>query len=160
MFMGPLEAVKPWQTEQLSGITRFQNRVYLAVSAASKGRTQEIGDETLRLLHKTMKMVTENYETMSFNNAVSNMMILTTHLLSLKDKVPVEAAEKLALMLSPLAPHLGEECWSMLGHTESLAYHPWVEFDEALCVDDKITMGVQINGKRRTEITLAKDADE
>ena len=88
------------------------------------------------------------------------MMVLTNHLSSLGDKVPLEAAEKLALMVSPLAPHLGEECWSILGHDESRAYEPWIEFDEELCVDDEITMGVQVNGKARGQITIPADADE
>ena len=88
------------------------------------------------------------------------MMVLTNHLQSLGDKVPMEAAEKLALMISPLAPHLGEECWNILGHDDSLAYAPWVKFDEALCVDDEVTMGVQVNGKARGQITVPADADE
>jgi leucyl-tRNA synthetase len=78
----------------------------------------------------------------------------------LKDRVPREAAKKLVLMVSPFAPHLGEECWSLLGHDESLAYHPWVEYDEALCVDDTVRMGVQVNGKTRGEIVIPKDADQ
>jgi leucyl-tRNA synthetase len=97
---------------------------------------------------------------MAFNTAISALMVLTNHLQSLKANVPVEAAEKLALMVSPFAPHLGEECWSMLGHEGSLAYQDWVEFDETLCVDDTVTMGVQVNGKARGEITVAKDASQ
>ena len=76
------------------------------------------------------------------------------------ENVPLEAAEKLTLMVSPFAPHLGEECWRMLGHTESLAYHPWVGYDEELCIDDTVTIGVQVNGKARGEITIAKDAPQ
>merc|ERR1712008_578046 len=87
-------------------------------------------------------------------------MVFTNHLVSLGDEVPLEAAEKLALMVSPLAPHLGEECWNILGHDKSLAYEPWVEYDEELCVDDEITMGVQVNGKARGQITIPADADE
>ena len=107
-----------------------------------------------------MKKVTEDIESMSFNTAISAMMVLANHLQTLKDAVPLEAAEKLALMISPFAPHLGEECWSILGNTESLAYHPWVEYDEQLCVDDTITMGVQVNGKARGEITIPNDAEQ
>eukprot|EP00546_Thalassionema_frauenfeldii_P011993 CAMPEP_0178912178 /NCGR_PEP_ID=MMETSP0786-20121207/10112_1 /TAXON_ID=186022 /ORGANISM="Thalassionema frauenfeldii, Strain CCMP 1798" /LENGTH=864 /DNA_ID=CAMNT_0020584719 /DNA_START=215 /DNA_END=2809 /DNA_ORIENTATION=+ len=160
MFMGPLEAVKPWQTSQVAGIVRFQNRVYNVVQAAIAGGETEIDDETERLLHKTMKKVTEDIESMAFNTAISSMMVLTNHLQSLKDKVPKEAVEKLALMISPFAPHLGEECWSLLGNAKSLAYEPWVEYDEALCVDTFITMGVQVNGKTRGDIQIAVDADE
>ena len=160
MFMGPLEAVKPWQTGQVPGVVRFQNRLYNVVNAAAKSQTKEMDEETTRILHKTMKKVTEDIELMSFNTAISAMMVLTNHLVSLGDNVPLEAAEKLALMVSPLAPHLGEECWNILGNEDSLAYAPWVEYDESLCVDDEITMGVQVNGKMRGKITIAADADE
>jgi len=160
MFMGPLEAVKPWQTSQVAGVVRFQNKVYNVVNAAASGDDAEIDDETTRLLHKTMKKVTEDIDSMAFNTAISALMVLTNHLNSLEGGVPREAAEKLALMVSPFAPHLGEECWSILGHEDSLAYHPWVEYDEALCVDDTIKMGVQVNGKARGEIEIAKDADQ
>jgi leucyl-tRNA synthetase len=160
MFMGPLEAVKPWQTNQVQGVVRFQNKVYNVVTMAVEHKATDMDKETTKLLHKTMKKVTEDIESMSFNTAISSMMVLTNHLQTLKEKVPVEAAEKLALMISPFAPHFGEECWNMLGHDETLAYHPWVEFDEALCVDDTISMGVQVNGKARGSITIAVDADQ
>lgn len=160
MFMGPLEAVKPWQTSQVAGVVRFQNKVYNVVKQAAGNGDIEMGEDTTRLLHKTMKKVTSDIDTLAFNTAISAMMVLTNHLQSLKDKVPREAAEKLALMVSPFAPHLGEECWSLLGHTQSLAYEAWVEYDEALCVDSTITMGVQVNGKSRGAIEIAKDADQ
>ena len=161
MFMGPLEAVKPWQTSQVAGVVRFQNKVYNVVqSALQNGGDVEMDTETTKILHKTMKKVTDDIDSMSFNTAISAMMVLTNHLTSLKDRVPREAAKKLVLMVSPFAPHLGEECWSLLGHGESLAYHPWVEYDEALCVDDTVRMGVQVNGKTRGEIVIPKDADQ
>jgi len=163
MFMGPLEAVKPWQTSQVSGVVRFQNKLYnVAKSATSPDATPglEMDDETTKILHKTMKKVTEDVESMSFNTAISAMMVLTNHLQSLKTGVPREAVEKLALMVSPFAPHIGEECWKMLGHETSLAYHPWVEFSEELCVDDMVTIGVQVNGKRRGEIVIEQDASQ
>ena len=158
MFMGPLEAVKPWQTSQVAGVVRFQNKVYNLVNVATAKLVTEMDMETTKILHKTMKKVTEDVEAMSFNTAISAMMVLANHLQSLTDKVPLEAVEKLVLMISPFAPHLGEECWSILGHTESIAYHPWVQYDEDLCVDETITMGVQVNGKARGEITIPADA--
>eukprot|EP00550_Attheya_septentrionalis_P009930 CAMPEP_0198297522 /NCGR_PEP_ID=MMETSP1449-20131203/37030_1 /TAXON_ID=420275 /ORGANISM="Attheya septentrionalis, Strain CCMP2084" /LENGTH=889 /DNA_ID=CAMNT_0043998471 /DNA_START=99 /DNA_END=2765 /DNA_ORIENTATION=- len=160
MFMGPLEAVKPWQTSQVSGVVRFQNKLYTVVNTAIENQVTEMDDETTRILHKTMKKVSEDIDTLGFNTAISALMVLTNHLVSLKDKVPLEAAEKLALMVSPFAPHLGEECWKLLGHTEMLAYHPWVEYDESLCIDTDVTIGVQVNGKVRGEIFIAKDADQ
>lgn len=160
MFMGPLEAVKPWQTSQVAGVVRFQNKLYNVVQSAANNGDVTMDEETTKILHKTMKKVTEDIESMSFNTAISAMMVLTNHLNTLKDKVPREAAEKLALMVSPFAPHLGEECWSLLGHKESLAYHPWVEYDEELCVDNSVTIGVQVNGKKRGEIEIAVDASQ
>jgi leucyl-tRNA synthetase len=160
MFMGPLEAVKPWQTSQVAGVSRFQNKLYNVVKTASENDVQEMSPETTKLLHKTMKKVSEDMEAMSFNTAISAMMVLTNHLQSLKDEVPREAVEKLALMVSPIAPHLGEECWNLLGHDDTLAYEPWVVFDEELCVDTTVKMGVQVNGKARGEIEIDKNADQ
>merc|ERR1711924_56569 len=147
-------------TGQVPGVVRFQNKLYNAINAAARSKTTEMSKETTKLLHKTMKKVTEDIESMSFNTAISCLMVFTNHLVSLKESVPFEAAEKLALMVSPFAPHLGEECWSILGHNESLAYHSWVKYEEDLCVDDEITIGVQVNGKARGSITIPKDADE
>ena len=160
MFMGPLEAVKPWQTNQVSGVVRFQSRLYNVIQNAANNNVEEMDEETTKILHKTMKKVTEDMDAMSFNTAISAMMVLVNHLSSLKEQVPREAAEKLALMVSPFAPHLGEECWNMLGHETSLAYEPWVEYDEELCVDNTLKMGVQVNGKVRGEIEIGKDADQ
>lgn len=162
MFMGPLEAVKPWQTNQVSGVVRFQNKLYNVVKAAAASKCEDMDEETERILHKTMKKVTADIESMSFNTAISALMVLTNHLLSLKEKVPLEAAQKLAIMVSPFAPHLGEESWSMLSAADAvnLAYHPWVEYDEALCEDNTVTMGVQVNGKVRGEIEIPKEASQ
>jgi len=161
MFMGPLEAVKPWQTSQVAGVVRFQNKLFNVVQIAAESNSDhDMSDETERLLHKTMKKVTQDIESMSFNTAISAMMIFVNHLQSLNEKVPREAAENMALMVSPFAPHLGEECWSLLGNNESLAYHPWVEYDENLCIDNTITMGVQVNGKMRGQVEVGTDADQ
>merc|ERR1712087_470518 len=145
---------------QVAGVSRFQTKLYNVVKTAAANNVEEMIEETTKILHKTMKKVTEDMETMSFNTAISAMMVLTNHLQSLKENVPLEAAEKLSLMVSPFAPHSGEECWSILGNKESLAYHSWVEFDEELCIDDTISMGVQVNGKARGEITIPAEADQ
>jgi leucyl-tRNA synthetase len=166
MFMGPLEAVKPWQTSQVAGVVRFMNKAYNVVLAAVSASENEsstspvLDDETLRTMHKTMKKVTEDIESMAFNTAISALMVYTNYLQSLKGNVPIEAAKNLALMISPFAPHLGEECWNLLGHSESLAYHPWVFYDTSLCVDETISLGVQVNGKTRGDITITKTADQ
>eukprot|EP00614_Pseudopedinella_elastica_P010336 CAMPEP_0172603806 /NCGR_PEP_ID=MMETSP1068-20121228/24057_1 /TAXON_ID=35684 /ORGANISM="Pseudopedinella elastica, Strain CCMP716" /LENGTH=855 /DNA_ID=CAMNT_0013405683 /DNA_START=72 /DNA_END=2639 /DNA_ORIENTATION=- len=156
MFMGPLEATKPWQMNQVTGVVRFRNKVH---ALATRAEEAEMDSETLKLLHKTMKKVTQDMDAMSFNTGIAALMVLTNHLAGL-DKVPTEAVEKLVLMVSPMAPHLGEECWELLGHGETLAYEGWVDFDEALCVDDVVKLGVQVNGKVRGEVELSKTADQ
>ena len=156
MFMGPLEAVKPWQTSGIEGVKRFLDRVWNVCT----GPLSETCDEaTKKLLHKTIQKVTHDIETMHFNTAVSQMMVLTKHLGTL-DTAPREAVRTLALLVSPFAPHLGEELWSRLGGAHSLAYESWPKFDAALVKDDTVEIGVQVNGKLRGTVTLAIDADE
>lgn len=124
MFMGPLEAVKPWQTEQISGVVRFQQRVYAVaakhVAAGAEAEGAEMSEETTRLLHQCVQKVTNDVDNLSFNTAISAMMVFTNHLTSLA-VCPREPIHKLALLIAPFAPHLGEELWELLGtspHTE------------------------------------------
>ncbi|CAM9370123.1 unnamed protein product [Ectocarpus sp. 6 AP-2014] len=157
MFMGPLEATKPWQTEQVAGVTRFRDRVY---QLARRGAEDvELAPETLTILHKTMKKVSEDIDELAFNTAISALMVLTNHLMTF-EKPPREALEALVRMVSPFAPHLGEECWDLLGNNEGngIAFAPWVEWKEELCVSDSVTLGVQVNGKVRAELELSKTA--
>jgi len=151
MFMGPIEAVKPWQTSGIDGVRRFLDRSFLALTGPISDSPADA--ETKKLLHKTIKKVGEDIESMRFNTAISAMMILVNRLREL-DPVPREAAEAFALILSPFAPHLGEELWSRLGHEETLAYHPWPKFDPALVTDDAKEIGVQVNGKVRGSVML------
>jgi leucyl-tRNA synthetase len=164
MFMGPLEAVKPWQTEQIAGVVRFQQRVYALANRRVAEKEDGADDapmseETVRLMHQTVQKVTSDVDDMAFNTAISAMMVFTNHLTGLKS-VPHEPLHKLTLMIAPFAPHLAEEIWSMLGHEETITYEPWPTFDEALCEEDTVTLGVQVNGKARGVIELPKDADE
>jgi leucyl-tRNA synthetase len=156
MFMGPLEQVKPWQMSGLKGVRGFLDRTW---SVATGALSDTIDDETKRALHKTIKKVTDDIEAMRFNTAISAMMIFVRQLGALA-AVPREAATTLALLLSPFAPHLGEELWHHLGATESLALAPWPTYDAALVKDDVLEIGVQVNGKVRSTITLAVDATE
>jgi leucyl-tRNA synthetase len=157
MFMGPLEAVKPWQSGQINGVVRFRDRVFAVCTTKARGGA--LDDATRRLLHRTVKKVTSDVEGLSFNTAISAMMVLANHLHGL-EQVPEEAARTLALLVSPFAPHLGEEVWRRLGNEESLAYAPWPTWDEALCVDDTVEIGVQVNGKVRGRVTVARAAAE
>jgi len=160
MFMGPLEATKPWQTSQVSGVVRFRDKVY---ALATRGDLQDTMDEKIeKAMHKCIKKVTEDIESMSFNTAISAMMVFANTLqdAAKEGMIPRKAVETLALLVSPFAPHLGEECWKMLGHEDSLAFHPWPEYDEALCVESTVTIGVQVNGKLRGQLEIEKDAPE
>jgi leucyl-tRNA synthetase len=159
MFMGPLEAVKPWQTSGIEGVKRFLDRAWNLSTTNVSEDPAAYDEPTKRLVHKTIKKVTEDIEGMRFNTAISAMMILVNHLSKLP-KVPKEAAQSLALIVSPFAPHIGEELWSKLGASTSLAYEAWPKFDPALVKDDVIEIGVQINGKARASIQIPADADE
>jgi leucyl-tRNA synthetase len=159
MFMGPLEAVKPWQTSGIEGVSRFLERAWNVCTANVSGDAAAYDQETRRLVHKSIKKVTEDIEALRFNTAISQMMILVKHLGQLP-AVPREAAQALALLLSPFAPHAGEELWERLGGQKTLAHEPWPAFDAALVKDDVVEIGVQVNGKLRGVVVLPVDADE
>jgi leucyl-tRNA synthetase len=159
MFMGPLEQVKPWQTSGIEGVRRFLDRVFVVCTDNITDDDVAYDMGTRRLVHKTVKKVTEDIEHLRLNTAISAMMILTKHL-GQQSAVPRAAAQTLALLVSPFCPHLGEELWQRLGGTKSLAYEPWPTFDVALTVDDVVEIGVQVNGKVRGTASLAPDAKE
>src|SRR6185312_11804161 len=120
MFMGPLEQVKPWQTSGIEGVSRFLERVFTLGTRASDAACD---DATKRLVHKTIRKVTSDIEGLRFNTAISAMMILVRHLGGLTE-VSREAVKTLALLVSPFAPHLGEEIWQRLGGATTLTYEP------------------------------------
>ena len=159
MFMGPLEAVKPWQTSGIEGVRRFLERVFAALTGAITDDPAAYELETKRAVHKAVKKVTEDIEHLRFNTAISAMMILIKHLGGLP-AVPREAAKTLALLVSPFAPHLGEEMWQRLGAKDTLAYEPWPVFDAELVTDHVVEMGVQVNGKLRGTVQLPVGAAE
>ncbi|MDC0749446.1 leucine--tRNA ligase [Polyangium mundeleinium] len=157
MFMGPLEAVKPWQSAQIQGVVRFRDRIFSILTG--RPLVDTIDDATKRLVHKTIKKVTEDIETLSFNTAISAMMVLLNHLGALKE-LPREAARGLLICVSPFAPHVAEEVWRLWGNERSIALEAWPTFDPTLCVDDVIEMAVQVNGKVRGRVTLPVKASE
>jgi leucyl-tRNA synthetase len=156
MFMGPLEAVKPWQATGIVGVRRFLDRVW---NACTNVADVEAALETKRLVHKAIKKVGEDIDAMRFNTAISAMMILVNHLGTLA-KTPRDAAKALVLLVSPFAPHVAEELWERLGGKATLAYEPWPAFDPALVKDDVVEIGVQVNGKARASIQIPADANE
>jgi leucyl-tRNA synthetase len=167
MFMGPLEASKPWSMQGVNGVFGFLNRVWrliideraesMHLNAAVVDRPPN-ADEN-RILHQTIRAVTDDIRTLSFNTAISRMMEFTNHFTTASER-PREVLENLALLLSPFAPHMAEELWEALGHKQSLAYAPWPIFDAALAKEDTIEVPVQVNGKVRSKITVPADADK
>jgi leucyl-tRNA synthetase len=159
MSMGPLEQVKPWQTRGIEGARRFLERTWNVATGPLTADPAAYDTETARLVHKTIKKVTHDIEALRFHTAISAMMILVRHLGTLK-AVPSDAVRALTLLVSPFAPHLGEEIWNRMGHAESLAYEPWPDFDPALVKDDIVKIAVQVNGRLRGTITIPMDAGE
>jgi leucyl-tRNA synthetase len=166
MFMGPLEATKPWSMRGVEGVYRFLGRVWrLFIDERSEELrlAETVKDvpadrETLRKLHQTIQKVTADLDGMRFNTAIAAMMELTNHLTPLPVR-PRSALEPFVLLLSPFAPHLAEELWRALGRRETLAYEPWPAFDPALAKEDEIEVPVQINGKVRHRLTVPADVD-
>jgi leucyl-tRNA synthetase len=167
MFMGPLEATKPWSMRGVEGVHRFLSRVWRLLiddraeemKFSDAVKDVEPDRETQRLLHITIKRVTQDLEELRFNTAIAAMMEFSNHLTGLKVR-PRKVLETLVLILSPFAPHLAEELWSALGHNPTLAYQPWPQFDEALTKSDQVEVPIQVNGKLRARITVPADIDD
>jgi leucyl-tRNA synthetase len=165
MFMGPLESTKPWSMQGVEGVHRFLQRVWRTVVDETTGQlSREVCDgpadqETLRKLHQTIRKVTEDIESFGFNTAISQMMIFINHL-SRQERRPRDVIEKFLLIISPFAPHLAEELWQRLGHTQSLAYEQWPAYNPELCREAQVELAVQVNGRIRDKITVAADSTE
>jgi leucyl-tRNA synthetase len=167
MFMGPLEKAAPWSTEGIQGVARFLQRSWkllLLDSENGQDALRELapGDgtpEQARLVAQTIQGVTEDLEAMRFNTAISKLMVLVRDITKAAP-LPENAARALVLLLSPFAPHFGEELWGKLGGSGSLAYEPWPEADPAWLVNETVTLAVQVNGKRRAEIEVPESASE
>ncbi|HEV3142713.1 MAG TPA: leucine--tRNA ligase [Gemmataceae bacterium] len=161
MFMGPLEAVKPWSMQGVEGVYRFLSRVwrlFIDERAEHVRLSETIQDvepqrETLRELHRTIQRVTEDLDGMRFNTAIAAMMEYSNHLTPLTVR-PRKALEPFVLLLAPFAPHLAEELWQALGREKTLAYEPWPKFDSQLVKVDEMEIPVQINGKLRSKLTV------
>jgi len=164
MFLGPLEKAKPWNTSGLEGIDRFLKRVWRLIidddDNLSATITDDHASESLnRLLHQTIKKVTDDIENLRFNTAISQLMIFCNGLIS----SPQQNRQQLkifVLLLSPFAPHVGEELWQRLGCPTSLAFEPWPQYDEKKLVTETYQMPVQINGKVRDNITIPQGSDQ
>ena len=158
MFMGPLEASKPWSSKSVEGIARFLDRVwrlFVAEDGASVVDAFDAPPELHRVLHQTIKKVTDDLEALKFNTAISQLMVFVNEVTKLGVR-PRAVLEPFVLLLNPFAPHLAEELWHRLGHSESCAYVPWPVYDPASIVDDRVTVAVQINGKLRATLDLPR----
>jgi len=167
MFMGPLEATKPWSTEGIGGMSRFLNRVWRLVI---DDRTGEIKsnvvndkptDAELKILHKAIKKITFDIEDgdMKFNTSIAQMMIMVNDAYKL-EKISKELIEKFLLLLYPFAPHICEELWEKLGNAPSMQNQPWPEWDDAYAKADLITVAFSVNGKVRSKKEVELDPDE
>jgi len=164
MFMGPLEAAKPWSTRGVEGITRFLDRVWRlmmtedgALSPAVAAAEPTPGQQ--RLLHQTIKKVTEDIEELRFNTAIAQMMVFTNEMTKAEQR-PRALLEPFLLLLAPFAPHLSEELWERLGNRPSVSRQPWPAYDPQLVVSERLTIPLQVNGKLRSKIEVAADAEE
>ncbi len=158
MFMGPLEASLPWSTNGLDGSRRWLDRVYRLIVESNK--LSDENDHSLDYVyHKTVKKVTNDFENLAFNTAISQMMIFVNDAYKAKT-IYRPYAENLVKMLSCIAPHICEEMWEKLGHDHTLAYEPWPTYDESMIVDEVVTIAVQVNGKLRAKIAVDKDTDD
>jgi len=162
MFMGPLEAVKPWSTRGVEGVTRFLERVWrLMVNEEGRLLSAVVGTvptlEHQRLLHQTIKKVTEDIEGLRFNTAISQMMVFTNEMTKAERRSRA-LLEPFVLILAPFAPHLAEELWEILGKRPSISQQPWPIFDPGLTVSDRFTIPIQVNGRLRAKVDVGADA--
>jgi leucyl-tRNA synthetase len=166
MFMGPLEAVKPWSMNGVEGVYRFLARAWRmivdaeaeSVALDSKVKDVEPTMDQAKVVARTVAAVTDDLERMSFNTVISRLMEFINAFLGM-DVRPRSAMETFTLLLAPMAPHAAEELWQVLGHEETLAYEPWPTFDPALLLDDEVEIPVQVNGKLRGRVTVPAGAD-
>lgn len=158
MFMGPLEVSKPWSNDGVNGAFKFINRVF-AFFTKEDSVTKEATPALEKLYHQSVKKITSDFEKLAFNTAISQMMIFINACYK-EGSVNLDYAEGFIKMFSCICPHVGEELWQTLGHDNTLAYEKWPEFDEKKTVDDSVEIGVQILGKTKGTITIAKDATQ
>jgi leucyl-tRNA synthetase len=166
MFMGPLEATKPWSMEGVNGVYNFLGRVWRMIVDDNSAKVQlnaavcdgSPTDEQNRVLHKTVKAVTEDIAKLSFNTAIARMMEFTNYFTK-QDHRPRAVLEPFLLVLSPFAPHLAEELWQALGHFDTLSHESWPTWDESLLAEAEVEIPVQIRGKLRGKIMAPADAD-
>ena len=158
MFMGPIDSAKPWDPNGIEGSKKFLDKVWRLYTESGKIKDEK-NDNIEKVYHFTVKKVTNDYETMNFNTAISQMMIFINSV-NKEDILPKEYAEGFLKLLNPVAPHITEELWSILGHNNTISYEKWPEYDETKTIKDEIDLPIQINGKLKANISIALDEDE
>ncbi len=162
MFMGPLDAVKPWNTQGIEGMYRFLSRAYRAVIGeedAVSYKDEPLPENLAKIMHQSILKVTESIEKLSFNTAISQLMIFNNELTKCEERYR-EASEVFAQLLQPFAPHLAEEMWQKLGHKESIAYVAWPSADETKIAESRVEVVFQVNGKIRAKESIDTDTDK
>ncbi len=157
MFMGPLEADKPWNMESVNGSRRFIERVYRLFTETKI--TDNDNKNLERIYHQTVKKVTNDYENISINTAISGLMIFINACYKEKE-LPREYMEGFLKLFNPVCPHITEELWEKLGHTSTIANEPWPTYDDSKTIEDEYEMVVQVNGKVRGKVNVSQDADK
>jgi leucyl-tRNA synthetase len=165
MFMGPLEATKPWSMDGVKGVRNFLDRVWRMIvddrseTVQVNAAVQEVqpDEQQNRVLHRTIREVTQDTAGMEFNTAISRMMEFV-NFFNKQTVRPRSAMERFVLLLSPYAPHIAEELWQVLGHGQTLAYEPWPDYDEALTRENTIEVPVQVLGKLRAKVCVPAEA--
>ncbi len=158
MFMGPIESAKPWDPNGIDGAKKFLDRVWRLYVESGKIKDEQ-NKNLEKVYHFTVKKVTNDYETMNFNTAISQMMIFINSV-NKEEVFPKEYAEGFLKLLNPIAPHITEELWNILGHNDTITYEPWPIYDEEKTIDDEIEIPIQVNGKLKTTVMIALDEDE
>ena len=158
MFMGEFELPKPWDPRAIEGVNRFVKRVWRLCEEFDAARAPA-GDPHLRLRHKTIKRVTADLERMQFNTAIAALMEYV-NALGTRRRPRARISLTLVKLVGPFAPHLGDEAWERLGGKGFLLEAAWPTYDDALTIDERVTVGVQVDGKLRGDVELARDASE
>ena len=158
MFMGPIDSAKPWDPNGIEGTKKFLDRVWRLYTELDKIQDKE-NTNLEKDYHYTVKKVTNDYETMNFNTAISQMMIFINAVYK-EETFPIDYAEGFLKLLNPVAPHITEELWNILGHSETIAYQNWPTYDESKTVSNQITLPIQFNGKLKGTININIDEDE
>ena len=160
MFMGPLDAAIAWSENGLDGSRRFLDRIWRLLVTEENQITDKVVDEQTpeldKVYNQTVKKVTEDFDTLNFNTAISQMMVFINDCYK-QDKLSKAYVEGFVKMLSPIAPHISEELWAKLGHDDTIAYEEWPTFDPSLLVDNEVEIVIQVNGKLKEKTKVSKD---